>query len=117
MSKTNYQTICPVTAARMAVAQKLLAGKWKFVILWRLSDGTKRFNELQKMLPSISQGILTQQLRELEEDGIIHREIYKEVPPRVEYSLTRTGQSFVPILDEIIKWVKIYEDHKNALSQ
>lgn len=105
--------ICPITAANMAIAQRLVAGKWKFVILWRLSEGVKRFNELQKMLPSISQGILTQQLRELERDGIVHRKIYKVIPPKVEYSLTEIGQRFIPILDNVLTWVKSYNEQKS----
>lgn len=115
MAKPQRNWICPATAANMAVAQRLIAGKWKFVILWRLSEGTKRFNELQKALP-ISQGILTQQLRELERDGIVHREVYREVPPRVEYSLTAIGQSFVPILDDVLKWVRNYNEQRKPKS-
>jgi DNA-binding HxlR family transcriptional regulator len=115
MAKPQCNWICPATAANMAVAQRLIAGKWKFVILWRLSEGTKRFNELQKALP-ISQGILTQQLRELERDGIVHREVYREVPPRVEYSLTAIGQSFVPILDDVLKWVRNYNEQRKPKS-
>ncbi len=94
---------CPVI-----VVQNMIAGKWKLSILWQLSSGTKRFNELQKLLPDISQGILTQQLRELERDGLIHREIYREVPPKVEYSLTEIGQSFMPVLSIVCDWGKKY---------
>lgn len=64
-----------------------------------LRQKTRRFNELQKLLPGISQGILTQQLRELERDGLVHREVYREVPPKVEYSLTDTGKSLWPFLE------------------
>ncbi len=103
-----FRSLCPVTASQMAVIQRLVAGKWKFAILWRLSEGTRRFGELQKQLPNISQGILTQQLRELERDGIVHREIYKEIPPKVEYSLTDIGQSFVPILTAVFEWIIEY---------
>jgi DNA-binding HxlR family transcriptional regulator len=98
---------CPVT-----VVQGLIAGKWKVIILWHLSQKTRRFNELQKELPAISQGILTQQLRELERDGLVHREVYKEVPPKVEYSLTDIGQSFMPILDVMGEWGKDYINRK-----
>jgi len=104
MAKVQYQEgSCPVIAV-----QNLIAGKWKLVILWRLSDGKKRFNELQKLLPGISQGILTQQLRELERDGLVHREVYKEVPPKVEYSLTDIGQSLKPVMDAVAKWGESY---------
>jgi DNA-binding HxlR family transcriptional regulator len=104
MAKLLYQEgDCPVL-----VVQNIIAGKWKLPILWQLSQGTKRFNQLQKLLPEISQGILTQQLRELEQDELIHREIYKEVPPKVEYSLTGLGESFMPVLSIICDWGKNY---------
>ena len=93
--------ICPVTQT-----QDIIAGKWKIIILWNLSTQTRRFNELQRMLPNISKGILTRQLRELEEDKMVHREVYKEVPPKVEYSLTPLGQSFIPILQSMGEWSK-----------
>ncbi|MEI2803369.1 MAG: helix-turn-helix domain-containing protein [Trichococcus flocculiformis] len=80
------ETVCPVTQT-----QDIIAGKWKIIILWNLSTQTRRFNELQRLLPNISKGILTRQLRELEEDQMVHREVYKEVPPKVEYSLTPLG--------------------------
>lgn len=95
--------ICPVT-----LVQNLIAGKWKLIILWHLSENTKRFSELQKTIPDISQGILTQQLRELEQDGLIHREVYRTVPPKVEYSLTEIGKSFLPLLDSMTAWGKTY---------
>lgn len=104
MAKLNYQEgDCPVLAV-----QNLIAGKWKLPILSQLSHGIKRFNELQKLLPHISQGILTRQLRELEQDGLIHREVYKEVPPKVEYSLTMVGQSFISVLNIVCDWGKDY---------
>lgn len=93
--------ICPVTQA-----QNIIAGKWKIIILWHLSIKTRRFNELQRLLPNISKGILTRQLRELEDDQMVHREVYKEVPPKVEYSLTPLGQSFIPILNSMGDWSK-----------
>jgi DNA-binding HxlR family transcriptional regulator len=92
-------TTCPVTQT-----QDIIAGKWKIIILWHLSIKTRRFNEIQRLLPGISKGILTRQLRELEEDQMVHREVYKEVPPRVEYSLTPIGQSFIPILHSMGEW-------------
>jgi DNA-binding HxlR family transcriptional regulator len=100
MTKSLYREgSCSVLAV-----QKIIAGKWKLPILWQLSQGTKRFNQLQKLLSEISQGILTQQLRELEQDGLVHREIYREVPPKVEYSLTSLGESFMPVLANIRNW-------------
>ena len=95
------ETVCPVTQT-----QDIIAGKWKIIILWNLSTQTRRFNELQRLLPNISKGIVTRQLRELEEDNMVHREVYKEVPPKVEYSLTPLGQSFIPILQGMGEWSK-----------
>lgn len=90
---------CPVT-----ITQNVLMGKWKLSILWILHQKTRRFNELQKLMPAISRGVLTQQLRELERDKLINREVYKEVPPKVEYSLTDIGISFIPVMTQIIEW-------------
>jgi len=84
--------------------QRTIAGKWKFSILWALSHQTLRFGELNRMIDGITQSTLTKQLRELEEDGMIERYVYREVPPRVEYSLTKKGKSFVPILEKINAW-------------
>lgn len=106
MSKIKEKT-CPT-----AVVQNVISGKWKIIILWQLSEKTRRFNELQKLLPEISQGILTQQLRELERDELVHREVYREVPPKVEYSLTDIGKSFIPVLDVIAKWANSYINRK-----
>lgn len=105
----NRVEICPVTAV-----QRLIAGKWKIVLLWHLSHKTRRFNELQKLLPEVSRGVLTQQLRDLERDGLVHREVYKEVPPKVEYSLTAIGQSFIPVLEVIANWGKYYINYTSA---
>jgi DNA-binding HxlR family transcriptional regulator len=82
----------------------IMGGKWKGVILFHLLKGTKRFNELRRMLPEVTQRMLTLQLRELEEVGIVHREVYKEVPPKVEYSLTPFGRSLEPILLLMRDW-------------
>ncbi|MCP3807829.1 helix-turn-helix transcriptional regulator [Paenibacillus sp. Lou8.1] len=97
----EQEEVCPVT-----YTQNLTAGRWKVIILWHLSKQTRRFNELQRLLPGISKGILTRQLRELEEDVMVHREVYKEVPPKVEYSLTPKGKSFIPVLDIMGEWGK-----------
>ncbi|HYA87086.1 MAG TPA: helix-turn-helix domain-containing protein [Nitrospirota bacterium] len=82
----------------------LLGSKWKLLILRELFKGTKRFGELSRGVPGISQKMLTQQLRQLEEDNLIQRKVYAEVPPRVEYSLTEIGKSLSPILDAMHKW-------------
>ena len=84
--------------------QKLIGGKWKLSLLWYISEETRRFGEINRVFPDITQSMLTKQLRELESDGLLHREIYKEVPPRVEYSLTNLGQQFIPILNRMSEW-------------
>lgn len=90
---------CPVEAM-----VEVIGGKWKGVILYHLLDGTKRFNELKRLKPNITQRMLTLQLRELEADGIIHREVYREVPPKVEYSLTELGESLRPVILLMMEW-------------
>jgi len=90
---------CPVE-----VSMDLLSGKWKCLMLWHLNEGTKRYKELERIVPGVSQKMLTQQLKELEKDGLITRTVYPEVPPRVEYSLTELGQSTFSILEMIHSW-------------
>ncbi len=90
---------CPMEAAL-----DLIGGKWKSVILFRLSEGTKRFGELGRILPRTTPRMLTQQLRDLERDGLVDRKVYAEVPPRVEYSLTATGRTLQPVLDVLMTW-------------
>lgn len=84
----------------------MISDKWKVVILCKLRGGTLRFNELMRALKGVSQRVLTQQLRELEYDGLINRTIYAEVPPRVEYSLSTLGESLVPVLDQLELWAR-----------
>jgi DNA-binding HxlR family transcriptional regulator len=90
---------CPMVAAI-----NVIGGKWKPVVLHMLSEETMRFGELKKNIPPISQKMLTQQLRELELDGIVKRTVYAEVPPRVEYSLTERGATLKPILEDLYQW-------------
>ena len=103
--KELFESGCPITTT-----QNVIAGKWKILIIWRLKDGVKRFNELQKSLPKIRQSALTQQLRELEQDGLVHREVYKEVPPKVEYSLTEIGKEFLKVTYKMGEWGQQYMD-------
>jgi DNA-binding HxlR family transcriptional regulator len=87
----------------------LIGGKWKPLIIWYLRDNRiKRFNELKRLMPEITQKMLTQQLRELEVDNLVKREVYPEVPPKVEYSLTELGQSLMPILRMMCQWGEDY---------
>lgn len=101
---TKELPACPVETTLM-----LIGDKWKVLILRDLLSGTKRFGELKKSLGSVSQKVLTTQLRAMEESGLINRKIYAEVPPRVEYSLTGLGQSLKPILDAMQNWGEEYK--------
>ena len=87
----------------------LIGDKWKVLILRDLMPGTKRFGELKKSIGSVSQKVLTAQLRDLEEKGLVSRKVYAEVPPRVEYSLTELGKSLSPILDAMREWGEHYQ--------
>lgn len=87
----------------------LIGDKWKVLILRDLLPGTKRFGELKKSIGSVSQKVLTAQLRDMEENGLINRKVYAEVPPRVEYSLTDLGKSLEPILDAMWNWGEGYK--------
>jgi DNA-binding HxlR family transcriptional regulator len=85
----------------------IISGKWKVVILWHLGvEGTHRYSDLQRLFPKISHKILTNQLKELVEDGIVHREVYPEVPPKVEYSMTALGMTMLPIVEMMYDWGK-----------
>lgn len=98
-SKVNMTHVLP-----LKITLNLIGGKWKAVILWILKDAILRFSELKRNIPNITQKMLTKQLRELESDGLIWRNIYPQVPPKVEYSLTDRGKSLLPILRAMHKW-------------
>jgi DNA-binding HxlR family transcriptional regulator len=85
-------------------ALKVISGRWNAIILYHLFGGPLRLSELQRLLPDVSQKMLIQQLREMEEHGIVHREVFREVPPRVEYSATPLGLSFEPVLSALCEW-------------
>ena len=95
----NSLPACPVETTLA-----LIGDKWKVLILRYLLPGTKRFGELKKSIGSVSQKVLTAQLRDMEQNGLVHREVFAEVPPRVEYSLTDLGKSLKPILDAMWNW-------------
>lgn len=99
VTKKTENTKCPVAATL-----ELIGGRWKTPILYCLTFGTKRFGEIAVRIPTISRKVLTEQLKDLEKDGLISRKQYKEIPPRVEYSLTNLGKSLSPIFDEIATW-------------
>ncbi|WP_148505186.1 winged helix-turn-helix transcriptional regulator [Paenibacillus beijingensis] len=91
----------------------VIGGKWKGILLYHLIDGKKRFNEFRRICPAITQRMLTLQLREMEQDGIIHREVYQQVPPKVEYSLTPLGETLAPIILQMKVWG---EENRSAVS-
>ena len=95
---------CPVETTLM-----LIGDKWKVLILRDLMGGTKRFGELKKSIGTVSQKVLTAQLRDMEEKGLLSRKVYAEVPPRVEYTLTETGYSLKPVLDAMSAWGEGYK--------
>ena len=102
---------CPVE-----MTLTLIGDKWKVLILRDLMGGTKRFGELKKSIGNVSQKVLTAQLRAMEQSGLVHREVYAEVPPRVEYSLTELGRSLKPILDSMWAWGEEYKAKFEAQS-
>ena len=104
MKQISELPACPVETTLT-----LIGDKWKVLILRDLLPGTKRFGELKKSIGSVSQKVLTAQLRDMEDKGLVHRQVYAEVPPRVEYSLTELGKSLKPILDAMWTWGEGYQ--------
>lgn len=88
----------------MDITMNYIGGKWKTVVLWYLRKDTRRFGELKKLIPGITEKMLSLQLKQLEQDGIVGRKIYPEVPPKVEYFLTAEGKTLVPMLEEMAAW-------------
>lgn len=109
-SKTpvNPQELCDLPCP-VETTLKVIGGKWKALILFHLRSGPKRFNQLRRLIPSVTQRMMTTHLRELERDGIIHRQVFDVVPPHVEYSLTELGWTITPILEAMAHWGKRYE--------
>lgn len=103
------QTIRELPACPVETTLMLIGDKWKVLILRDLMPGTKRFGELKKSVGNVSQKVLTAQLRDMEENGLVNRKVYAEVPPRVEYSLTELGKSLKPILDAMWNWGEGYK--------
>lgn len=96
---------------------KVLGGKWKILILWHLKDQARRFSELKRLMPEITEKMLIQQLRELEKDEVVHRNVFPDVPPKVEYSFTEYGRSIEPVLQVLCNWGEAHLDRANAKSQ
>lgn len=109
----EHKIVKDLPACPVETTLTLIGDKWKVLILRDLMPGTKRFGELKKSIGSVSQKVLTAQLRDMEQSGLINRKVYAEVPPKVEYSLTELGQSLKPILDAMQHWG---EDYKASLN-
>ena len=105
---SDYVASHPAGCTAVTTTLAIIGGKWKILILYHLCAGTQRFNELRRLLPDITQRMLTLQLRELEDDGIVHREVYPQVPPKVEYSLTEFGATLIPVIEVMDAWGKQY---------
>ncbi len=109
MKQQQKAPVCPVE-----VTLSIVGGKWKLQIVYCLLSGTKRFGQLRRLIPGATQQMLTLQLRELEQAGIIHRQVYAQVPPKVEYSLTESGRSLEPIVHQVHAWGEAY-CHQNGI--
>ena len=96
------------------LALKVIQGRWKVLILRELVDGIRRFSDLQRALEGVSQKVLSAQLRDLETDGVVHRTVHPEVPPRVEYALTDLGVALLPVLDGLHAWGERQADFNSA---
>ena len=101
----------------MDLTMKFIGGKWKTIVLWYLKNKTYRFGELKRQIPDITEKMLSLQLKALEEDGLIKREVFAEVPLRVEYSMTDFGKTLIPILNEISKWGRNLGETKGKIEE
>ncbi|HRD54724.1 MAG TPA: helix-turn-helix domain-containing protein, partial [Flavobacteriales bacterium] len=99
------------------VTMELVGGKWKTIVLWYLRKDKKRFSELRRLIPGITEKMLSLQLRQLEKDGFVSRTIYPEVPPRVEYELTAHGRTLLPLLEEIAKWGRMMGEQHGSIEK
>ncbi len=112
MKETNSKDVCKIKAlvngskftCPVDFTLNLIGGKWKIIILWHIMEQTRRFGELKRLMPGITQKMLTQQLRELEADRLINRKVYTQVPPKVEYSMTKHGKDLAPVLNKMCEW-------------
>lgn len=119
MTESNQEQAKPIYRGKeyncsVDVTLAVIGGKWKPAILWHLKKRTLRFSELQRKFPGTTRKMLTQQLRELESDGLIRREVFAQVPPKVEYSFTDMGRSICPVLDLMFRWGKQFAESDAA---
>lgn len=114
----NNKISCNNYTCEIELTLAIIGGKWIPLILWHLgTKGTKRFSELKKLMPSVTQKMLTQQLRDLEKNGMVHRKIYQQVPPKVEYSLTEQAKTLMPILESMDEWGKNYINNRKYFEE
>jgi DNA-binding HxlR family transcriptional regulator len=111
---TILKRLPPLPAER---ALKVISGRWKAIALYHLFSGPKRLSELKRLMPDVSQKVLIQQLREMQEHGLVHREIFRQVPPRVDYSATAFGLSLQPVLLALCAWGQRHAKELNELDQ
>jgi len=105
----THKVSCNSFTYELEVAFEILSGKWVPLIIWHLADGEpKRFGEMRRLMPKVTQKMLTQQLRSLEKSGLVNRKVYQEVPPAVEYSLTEMGLKLIPIFENVNGWAEEY---------
>lgn len=102
-----HQRECPIETVI-----HVLGGKWKPTIMWHLVESTRRYNDLEKLIPDVSQKMLTQHLRDLEQEGVIQRTVYPTVPPKVEYSLSEYGRTLVPVAEVMCAWGEQHNERK-----
>ena len=108
---------CSSYRCEIEVTLEILSGKWKALIIWNLSiHKVIRYNEFKRLIPGITQKMLSQQLKDLEKNGLVNRTVYHEIPPMVEYSLTKTAEDLIPILDAMDKWGKDFVDNYKKLN-
>lgn len=108
---------CSSYKCEIEVTLEILSGKWKALIIWNLSIyKVIRYNEFKRLIPGITQKMLSQQLKDLEQNGLVNRTVYHEIPPMVEYSLTKTAEDLIPILDAMDKWGKDFVDNYKKLN-
>lgn len=106
----NHTEECPSERARQQLhrALRLLSGKWKGEILWQLVEGKQRFGQLRRAIPDVTQHMLTTQLRDLENEGLVKRTVFAEVPPRVEYEMTPAAKALRPVFEELSRWANAH---------
>ncbi|SDN67640.1 DNA-binding transcriptional regulator, HxlR family [Methylobacterium phyllostachyos] len=115
MARTRHHTGACSPGCAVEATLRLIDGKWKGVILYHLLEGTLRFSEIRRRLASVTQRMLTNQLREMEADGLITRKIYAQVPPKVEYSLTERGRSLEPVIRALKTWGDLHADQADPV--